>query len=166
MSQIRAPKVLILVGLPGSGKSTWAAKKKRAVTLSSDQMRLLLSGDETNQSIHGRVFAAMRYMLRERLRLQQALTIIDATNIRRKDRKPFLKIVEQFGAVAEAIYFDVTLDTALDRNASRARRVPKAAIESMSQRMQTPTKDEGFAAIYRVTSSDGLAKAKRRLASK
>jgi predicted kinase len=129
-------------------------------------MRLLLSGDEANQSIHGRVFAAMRYMLRERLRLQQALTIIDATNIRRRDRKPFLKIVERFGAVAEAIYFDVPLETALRRNAGRARRVPGTAIASMSERLQVPSVGEGFSAVRRISASGGLAKAKRRLASK
>ncbi len=156
----------MLVGLPGSGKSTWAASRKRAVVLSSDQMRLLLSGSETNQRIHGRVFAAMRYLLRERLRLEQALTVIDATNIRRKDRKPFLKIAQAFGARVEAIYFDVPLETALQRNSGRARRVPEVAIRAMAARLQPPLLEEGFAAVKKVSANGGSAKAKPRSGSK
>lgn len=129
-------------------------------------MRALLSGDETNQNIHSRVFGALRYLLRERLNLDQPLTIVDATNIRRKDRKPFLKIVQAKGAQAEAIYFDVPLPVALRRNAGRPRQVPVDAIEKMAGRLQMPTKEEGFSKIRRITSSDESAKAKRKLASK
>lgn len=118
-------------------------------------MRLLLSGDESNQAIHGRVFGTLRYLLRERLRLEQPLTIVDATNIRRRDRKPFLKIAAQFGAVAEAIYFDVPLETALGRNRGRARRVPEEAIAKMAERLQAPSKEEGFARIRRVNANGG-----------
>ena len=48
-----------LVGLPGSGKSTWARKQGVAV-LSSDELRLLLADDESNQTIHREVFATLR----------------------------------------------------------------------------------------------------------
>src|ERR1035438_1329956 len=48
--------IVLLIGLPGSGKSTWVAKQK-AVALSSDAVRELLADDPTDQSIHARVFA-------------------------------------------------------------------------------------------------------------
>ena len=47
-------------------------------------MRLLLSGDETNQAIHGKVFGAIRHLLRTRLEIGSTPTIIDATNLRRR----------------------------------------------------------------------------------
>jgi predicted kinase len=146
-------KVILLVGLPGSGKSTWAREQGYEV-LSSDELRLKLSGDETNQTIHGKVFGAMRYLLRLRLQLGQAVTVIDATNLRRRDRKPFLKIAQQYGAEVEAVWFDVPVEVAEARNHKRARVVPEGVIAMLAGRLQVPTEAEGFARIVRVGEGD------------
>ena len=73
-------RLVVLVGLPGSGKSTWAAAQTEAA-LSSDEMRRLLADDPTDQSIHRRVFAALRYLARARHEIGRPVTYIDATNL-------------------------------------------------------------------------------------
>lgn len=111
-------------------------------------MRLLLSGDETNQNIHGKVFAAMRYLLRSRLEIGSSPTIVDATNLRRRDRKQWLRLIAKYGAVSEAVHFDVPLKLALKRNGNRPRVVPSEVIEQMFNGLQPPTESEGF---FRIT---------------
>lgn len=141
----------MLIGVPGSGKSTWARAQGHTV-LSSDAMRGLLSGDETNQSIHGKVFAAIRHLLRTRLEIGVGPTIIDATNLRRRDRKVWLQIAQKFKVPVEAVYFRIPLELALDRNRQRARVVPEDVIRSMIERQQPPTLEEGFTAIRTISS--------------
>ncbi len=121
------------------------------MVLSSDAMRLLLCGDETNQSIHGRVFSAMRYLLKHRLELGASPTIIDATNLRRRERRPWLQLALRYNARAEAVFFDVPTATALARNAGRSRVVPPAAIERLAGRLQAPTREEGFARVISIS---------------
>ena len=95
------PRVVLLVGLPGSGKSTWARDQGTAV-LSSDDVRFLLSDDPTNQLIHGTVFATVRYLLRRRLELGRPVTYIDATNLTRQERRPYIKLAQWYDAAVEA----------------------------------------------------------------
>ncbi len=114
-------------------------------------MRLLLSGDETNQNIHGKVFAAMRHLLRTRLEIGSSPTILDATNLRRRDRKHWLRLITKYGAIAEAVHFDVPLALALKRNNSRPRVVPTEVIEQMFYGLQPPTESEGFTKITTIS---------------
>ena len=80
-------RIVVLVGLPGSGKSTYLAE--RGLTgLSSDGIRRLLADDETDQSIHDRVFQTLRYLLRQRLAIERPATYIDATNLTPQERAP------------------------------------------------------------------------------
>ena len=73
-------RIVVLVGLPGSGKSSYL-ERLGVHGLSSDAIRLLLADDETDQTIHERVFQTMRYLLRQRLAIGRPVTYIDATNL-------------------------------------------------------------------------------------
>jgi predicted kinase len=144
-----APRIVIAVGLPGSGKSTWFAEQG-VTPLSSDQMRVLLSGDEDNQQIHQEVFEGLRALLELRLRIKQPLSYVDATHLKRIHRAPYFEVAEQYGAAVEALWFDVPLATCLMRNQARDRQVPAAALETMAAGMEPPTADEGFSEIRRI----------------
>ena len=144
-----APRIVITVGFPGSGKSTWFIA--RGITpVSSDHMRLLLSGNEDNQQIHREVFEGIRALLELRLRIKQPLSYVDATHLKRVHRLPYFELAERHGAAVEALWFDVPLATCLMRNQGRDRRVAAEAMEAMAAGMEPPTVDEGFSQITRV----------------
>jgi predicted kinase len=135
----------LLVGLPGSGKSTWAANKKGVI--SSDAVRELLADDPTDQTIHRRVFAMMRALLRQRLELKRPITYIDATSLTLKDRRPWIRIARRHRATIEARIFATPLAECQRRNALRGRIVPPEAISAMNERCVLPSKKEGFARV-------------------
>ena len=143
-------RIVVLVGLPGSGKSTYLAQL--GVTgLSSDTIRGLLADDETDQSIHDRVFQTLRYLLRQRLAIGRPATYIDATNLTVEERRPYIGIGKSYGCDVEAVFFDVPLEVCRARNARRQRVVPEEAMAKMAAKVAPPEIQEGFSRVTAIT---------------
>lgn len=164
--------LIIMVGVPGSGKSTLSALMKGAV-VSSDAIRGELFGDEDiqydldfaikknpnikdmdsesqikaaraecNKAVFGRVAYCMHKLLEE------GDVIFDATNISARGRKGTLEKYKGEYDKAFAFFFDVDVNVAKERNRKRSRQVPEEVIDRMAKQLQKPTKAEGFDAVF------------------
>lgn len=139
-------RLVVLVGLPGSGKTTWAARQPYSV-LSSDGVRQLIADDPNIQTIHRQVFATLRSLARQRLELHRPVTCIDSTALTRWERRPWVRLADNADCEAEAIFFDTPLEICLERNAHRDRVVPAEVVRDMARRLEPPSIREGFARV-------------------
>jgi predicted kinase len=138
--------VILSVGLPGSGKTTWF-KRKGVTPLSSDLLRTLLFDDATEQRHQDLVFSSLRYLLRTRMMARMPMNYVDATNLSPKERRHWIRMAREFGYEVHAVYFDVPLETCLERNHKRQRVVPEDVMQRMSAKLRPPTFEEGFSKI-------------------
>src|SRR5436190_2226872 len=153
----RKPKgvVVLAIGLPGSGKTTWF--KRRGVTpLSSDMLRSILFDDITEQRYQNLVFSTLRSLLRARLIAKMPWNYVDATNLSPRERKQWIGMARSFGYEVQAVFFDVPLEVCLERNRRRERMVPEDVMHRMATKLRAPTFEEGFSKIVvvRVKSRD------------
>ena len=147
-SMPRAPKgtVILAIGLPGSGKSSWF-KRHNITPLSSDMLRALLFDDPTEQRFQDLIFSNLRSMLKARLVAQRPLNYVDTTNLTPHDRHSWIKLAKDFGFEVQAVFFDVPLEVCLERNQKRDRMVPEEIMRRFAEKLKPPTFEEGFSKI-------------------
>jgi predicted kinase len=138
--------IVLAIGLPGSGKSSWF-KRHSIIPLSSDLVRGLLFDDPTEQRYQDLVFSTLRAMLRARMIAGRPWNYIDATNLSPKERHSWIKMAKDFGYEAHAVFFDVPTEVCMERNRMRSRNVPDEIMQRMGQKLRPPKFEEGFAKI-------------------
>ncbi len=138
--------VVLAIGLPGSGKTTWF--RRRGVTpLSSDLLRNILFDDVEEQRYQGLVFSTLRSLFRARLIARMPLNYVDATNLSIHERRQWIKMAKSFGYEVQAVFFDVPLEVCLERNRKRDRSVSEDVMRKMAEKLKPPVFEEGFAKI-------------------
>lgn len=144
----RAPKgiVVLAIGLPGSGKSSWF-KRHNVAPLSSDMIRSLLFDDVREQRFQDLVFSNLRSMLKARLIAKRPMNYVDATNLTPQERQHWVKLAKDYNYEVHAIFFDVPLEVCIERHQRRDLVVPEDVMRRMAAKLKAPTFDEGFAKI-------------------
>ena len=144
----RPPKgiVVLAIGLPGSGKSSWF-KRHNVVPLSSDMVRSLLFDDVREQRFQDLVFSNLRSMLKARLIAKRPMNYVDATNLTPQERQHWIKLAKDYNYEVHAVFFDVPLDVCIERHQRRDRVVPEDIMRRMAAKLKPPSFQEGFAKI-------------------
>jgi predicted kinase len=142
-------KLILTVGLPGSGKSTWLARLG-VNAISSDEIRRWVADDPTDQRIHRIVFRTVRYLIVQRLAIGRPVTYVDATSLTPCERRPYIRLGQLYDCDVEAVFFDVPVEVCMARNRLRERVVPEEAIREMARRLVPPSTAEGFSVVTRV----------------
>lgn len=150
--------VVLAIGLPGSGKTTWF-KRRGVQPLSSDMLRSILFDDITEQRYQGLVFSTLRSLLRARLIAKMPWNYVDATNLSPHERRQWIKMAKSFGYDVQAVFFDVPLEVCLQRNSRRERVVNDEIMHKMAERLRPPSFKEGFTKITVVRVKDSASSA-------
>jgi predicted kinase len=148
VSSPKNPKgyVVLTIGLPGSGKTTWF-KRRGVMPLSSDMLRSILFDDITEQRYQGLVFSTLRSLLRARLIAKMPWNYVDATNLSPHERRQWIKMAKSFGYDVQAVFFDVPFEICMERNRRRERVVSEEIMQKMAERLRPPSFKEGFSKI-------------------
>lgn len=142
-------KAYILVGAPGSGKSTWGKKfvqdNPAVVRLCPDEFRAKFGTGENDQSVSYQAFKATYAGMEYALSLGQDV-LIDATNMFPKRRREFTDIAKKWNAKTIAVVFEATKQTLQERVAKRVseggRNIPEEILDMMLSKYVRPTDAE------------------------
>jgi len=150
--------VILAIGLPGSGKSSWF-KRHNITPLSSDMLRMLLFDDAQEQRFQDLVFSNLRSMLKARLIARRPLNYVDATNLTPHERHSWIKLAKDYGYEVQAVFFDVPVEVCMERNRKRDRVVDEEILRRMAAKLKPPTFEEGFSkvTVVRVKKKDNEA---------
>lgn len=117
--------VVVMVGVPGSGKSTWCrARFLSTQIVSLDKLRGQVLDDETDQSANHLVVPLQKQILAARCQMGRT-SVVDSTNVLGEYRDPLLRLAERNLLLPVAVVMDTPIEDCVTRNAAREHPVPE-----------------------------------------
>jgi len=145
----------ICIGVPGCGKSTWTEnfrkEKFSSEVINMDNIRFQVTGNHSDQSKNGLVAAKAMEALKKSMLMGVRNIIWDNTTLSVKYRKPLVSLAKENGYNVVAVFFEVPLEVAKQRNSARTRVVPVDALDRMFASIAAPSLEEGFTDIIKVS---------------
>ncbi len=133
-------EVILLSGLPGTGKDTWIREHCPGMpAVSLDGIRAEMKVKPTEDQ--GEVLRTARERAREYLRRRQPF-VWNATNLTRDLRQKRIRLFEQYGARVRIVYLETEWAAGIGRNLARKAAVPESTVERMLETTEPPTPDE------------------------
>jgi len=164
-------KVIMGIGIPGSGKSTTLKKfadKNGYEYICPDDIRLEMTGDSSNQTKNREVWEEAHRIIKKNLN-EGKTSVFDATFADSKQRKSFIDFTRTHGAEkVQGVYLDIDLEIAKERNSIRERKVPERVLEIMSKSLSNlpPEITDGFDLIVTLDEEQKLIDAEMMLEQK
>ena len=155
--------LVVLVGVTGSGKSSFAREHFLPTeVLSSDFCRGLVSDDENDQASTRDAFDVLNYIAAKRLSGGR-LTVVDATNVQREARAPLVALAREHDVLPVALVLDMPEKLCHERNRDRPDRNfgPHVVAQQTRQlrRSRKKLKREGFRHVFVLSSPEEVASA-------
>lgn len=141
-------KLIILIGPPAAGKSTWLYQFE-GVVISTDDIRRDVFGVQFDPKLEPAVWKLAYERLEAALQAEKTVCF-DATNTTIKRRKPLIQTAKKYNTAVEAVVFLQDPVVLLKRNADRppGKKVPEEVIWKKVQEMEMPSYQEGFNKIH------------------
>jgi polynucleotide kinase-phosphatase len=160
---VPAMSLVLLVGISGSGKSTFARRHFRSTqVISSDFCRGLVADDENDQSSTPDAFDVLHYIVGTRLR-RGLLTVVDATNVQGEHRRQLVQLGRSHDVLVDAIVLDVPEDVAIARNSTRPDRGfgPHVVVRQRKElrRSMSRIAKDGFRRVHVLRGAEEIATA-------
>lgn len=136
--------LIILVGPPASGKSTWGkkfAQENNLTYVSTDAIRAELGRGEGDQNVSAAAFATARSRVSAALGAGKS-AMIDATSVTKKARKDWINLGRGHGAFIIAVAFEVPREELLRRDAQRERHVGPEIVDRFLNKYERPSDTE------------------------
>jgi protein phosphatase len=154
MTKLAVPELslVVLVGVTGSGKSTFARTHfKPTEVLSSDFCRGLVCDDDNDQAATKDAFEVLHFIAGKRLAVGR-LTVVDATNVQPEARKELIALARAHDVLPVAIVLDVPESVCVERNAARSDRgFGKHVVARQHQQLRRSLRGlrrEGFRTVH------------------
>ena len=127
-------EMIILVGIAGSGKTTWCIKHlPHHVRISLDDIK------NHDRKIEDKIII-------KQLKKENNI-VIDDTNLTRDIRKRHIVIARRYHTQINVIYFSIDIQRAYEQNCKREKKIPHYVLDRQKKQLEMPVKEEGFEVI-------------------